>query len=342
MPLSDDLELGAVLNPFALQMQFKLPTFPPKKKVLVISGPTGVGKSKLAVDLALLIDGEIISADSMQIYRGMDIGTAKIPEKERQGIRHHLIDSKDLDEDSNVVDYCQEAKQAIKEVFSRDRIPIVVGGTGFYLHALIYGPPGGPAKDSALRQSLHAELEALGSPALYARLEQLDPEYAAKITARDRHKIIRALEIIHLTHQKVSYFSPAVPDKESYDFHAWFLYKPKETLYPLLEKRCEQMLEEGFVQEVEKLQSAGLENNSSARQAIGYRQALEYLKSDRSESSYEKFKMLFKQATRRYAKRQMTWFRKEPLFRWVDIEKAGERNLIEWILQDFEKGLMGS
>jgi tRNA dimethylallyltransferase len=314
-----------------------MPPVPKKKKVIILAGPTGVGKTKISLKIAQAIGGEIISADSMQVYRGMDIGTAKVRLEERGNIRHHLIDSRDLDETFNVVDFYHEAQQAFREIYARDHVPIIVGGTGFYIHALIYGPPKGPASIPDVRKKLEGEMNKKGSLVLYDRLKQLDPEYAASITFRDRHKIIRALEIMTLTNQKVSFFEKGSTPAQEFDFRCWFLYMPKEILYPMLDQRCEQMAKEGFLEEVKRLEQEGLRSNNSASQAIGYRQCLEYLKTAQSADDWHQFMDHFKQASRRYAKRQMTWFRKEPLFRWMNIHKTGVENGVEMIIQDYEQ-----
>ncbi len=326
-------KLESVVNPFAVPLRQKVSTIPKKKKIIVLAGPTGVGKTKISLQIAQAIGGEIVSADSMQVYRGMDIGTSKVKPEERGSIRHHLIDSRDLDETFNVVEFYNEAHQAFKEIFAREHVPIVVGGTGFYIHALIYGPPKGPAAVPEVREKLEREMDEKGSLALYERLRELDPDYATTITFRDRHKIIRALEIMTLTNQKVSFFEKATMPLQEFDFRCWFLYSPKEILYPLLDSRCERMIEEGFIEEVKRLKQEGLENNSSASQAIGYRQCLDFLKTPDDLSNFIRS---FKQATRRYAKRQFTWFRKESLFRWVNIHKTGMDNAIEMIIQDYE------
>lgn len=329
--------LQSLLNPFAAPLKQKIPIHQKKKKIIILSGPTGVGKTKISILIAKAIGGEVVSADSMQVYRGMDIGTAKATLLEKGNIRHHLIDSRDLDETFNVVDFYHEAIQAFHEVFARDHVPIVVGGTGFYINSLLYGPPQGPASVPAIRQKLESEMVEKGAFALYEKLKSLDPEYATTITFRDRHKIIRALEIMTLTNQKVSFFERSRMISEEYDFRCWFLYMPKEVLYPKIEGRCEQMLAAGFVDEVRRLIGEGLKQNSSASQAIGYRQCLDFLESAQSTDDWNHFVQAFKQASRRYAKRQFTWFRREPLFRWLNVDSVGIENSIEMIIQDYEQ-----
>jgi tRNA dimethylallyltransferase len=327
---------GTFSSSFTLPLKKKLPPGSKKKKIIVIAGPTAVGKTKLSLIIARAIGGEIISADSMQVYRGMDIGTAKVKPEERGRIPHHLIDSRELSEGFNVVDFHTEALLALKEIFARGHVPIVVGGTGFYLHALLYGPPSGPPSVPMMRMKLEEEMNEHGAEALYERLRTLDPEYAVTITQRDRHKIIRALEIISLTHQKVSGFTRSPAAEEEYDFRCWFLYMPKEVLYPRIELRCDQMIESGLLDEVRRLEGEGLRQNSSASQAIGYRQCLDFLSSPQTKEDWERFVIAFKQASRRYAKRQFTWFRKEPLFRWLDVNQLPPDLAAEMIIQDCE------
>ena len=307
------------------------------KRVIVIAGPTAAGKSRLALEMAKLIDGEIISADSVQVYRGMDIGTGKVTKEERLQVPHHLIDICDLHESFNVMQFYERAAASIREILRREQTPIIVGGTGFYLHALIYGPPQGPPASSEIREKLEEDLEKFGPEALYERLKRYDPPYVETINYRDRHKIIRALEIIALTGNKVSDFQrpKEVQAAQEFDFHCWFLYFPTEILYPRIEMRCDEMIAEGFIEEVEALQES-LEHNLTAAQAIGYRQCLKFLKTKRSDGDWERFVWEFKKASRRYAKRQFTWFRKEPLFCWVNIDIHGYQKILELILQDYE------
>lgn len=332
-------EVKRIILNFALEVQKQIPfnLQRQKKCVIVLAGPTCCGKSALAMELAQAMDGEIISADSMQVYRGMDIGTAKATREERLLIPHHLIDICDINKNFNVVDFYYEARQACQQVLDRGNVPIVVGGSGFYLHTLLYGPPSGPPSIPELRKSLEEEIERLGSETLYKRLTELDPLYAKSITKNDKQKIVRALEIISLTHKKVSKLSwKGRRRPQNYDFRCWFLHRPKDKLYERIDKRCEKMLEEGFLEEVKSLEEQGLRQNSSAAQAIGYRQALDFLNTLRTPVDYEHFVKVFKQATRQYAKRQFTWFRKEPLFRWLDVDLHDHEVIFDIIKKDYE------
>ena len=237
--ICEDKELQLLLTQFPLEQTHKLIPRSQKKKVIIIAGPTGVGKTALSLLMAKAIGGEIISADSMQVYRGMDIGTAKASLEERSEVVHHLIDSRCLDETFNVVEFYKEANSAIKEILDLGAVPIIVGGTGFYIHSLIYGPPSGPPSEPDLRAKIEIEMDTLGTEALYDRLKALDPDYAMTVTSKDRQKIVRALEIISVTKSKVSSLLPVISElSETYDFRCWFLYMPKEVLYPKIEKRC--------------------------------------------------------------------------------------------------------
>lgn len=335
----EDKELESFFSQIYFPMPKKTPVFAQKKRVIVMAGPTATGKTELSLAIAKLIGGEIISADSMQVYRGMDIGTAKATPEQRREVPHHLIDICDLDNPFNVVQYYEQAQNALKEIFQRGNVPIVVGGSGFYLHVFLYGPPLGPAPDYEVRKNLEEKMSQLGPSVLYEQLQLLDPEYAKTITEKDRHKILRALEIITLSEKKVSDFpKPSQRLSPDYNFRCWFLFYPKETLYARIEKRCEEMIEKGFLQEVISLKERGLEKNLTASQAIGYRQALDFLKTPQTKQDKKYFLQEFKKASRRYAKRQFTWFHKETYFRWINLDKVDPEKLQEILLQDYEQG----
>lgn len=324
----------------ALEAQKQIPSSlrNPQKRVIVIAGPTGTGKSVFALKLAEVMGGEIISADSMQVYKGMDIGTAKPTKAEQKQLPHYLIDIRDVKDNFNVVDFYYEARRCCQEVLARGAVPIVVGGSGFYVHAFLYGPPSGPPPVPEIREALEEEMSRCGPEILFERLRQLDPDYAGTITKGDKQKIIRALEIITVTGKKVSKLSwTNRVNPQGYDFRCWFLHRPKEQLYKRIEKRCEKMIEEGFLKEVESLEAAGIRSNSSAAQAIGYRQALDFFASNRTDEDYKKFVEAFKQASKNYAKRQLTWFRREPLFRWLDLELHDYEVAIDMVRQDYHQ-----
>ena len=309
-----------------------------KKKILVIAGPTATGKTELSLRIASGIGGEIISCDSMQVYRNADIGSAKPTKQELKSISHHLIDIRDITEPFNVADFYEEATSSLEEILLRNKIPISVGGAGFYVHTFLYGPPKGPASDKEIRGKLEADLEKFGVEMLYGKLYELDPDYAKCITVQDKHKIIRALEIILITGKKVSEIpKPSEEDlAKEFDFRCWFIYYPKPILYPRIESRCDQMIERGLIEEVISLRE-GLKQNSAASNAIGYRQAIKYLDSPQLDNDWKHFVSTFKQASRNYAKRQFTWFRREPLFKWLDLSLSSIEHAAEIIIRDLEQ-----
>jgi tRNA dimethylallyltransferase len=316
----------------------KIPVKEKKPRIIVVSGPTASGKTRLSLELAQAIGGEIISADSMQVYRGLDIGTAKASLEDRTSITHHLIDVCDIQDSFNVASFYHQAQEAIQNILSRGNVPIVVGGSGFYIHVLFYGPPSGPPSIPEVREMIEQQMIELGPEVLYERLQILDPTYAATISEHDRHKIVRGLEIIALSERRVSDFpKPRTKEELHYDFRSWFIYYPREHLYSRIERRCDDMIEKGFLDEVKRLESQ-IRNNPSTAHAIGYRQALNYLSGAQTGENWKVFLTQFKKASRHYAKRQFTWFRKEPLFRWLNIEEFNLGELTELILQDFEQG----
>lgn len=336
----EEKQIKQILSGIYQPKEEKIPFYPDvfRKKVIVIAGPTAVGKTRLSLMLAEKLGGEIISADSVQVYRGMDIGTAKASLEERARVPHHLIDIRDIQEKFTVVDFFHEARLSCEGVAARNRAPIVVGGTGFYIHALLYGAPKGPPASEEVRMALEADIERLGIESLYERLQELDPDYAKTITMRDKSKIIRALEVIALTGDqlsKLSWKTNRLPI--DYDFRCWFIYRPKDILYPLIEARCEEMLNMGLLQEVQELVKCGLNQNNSAKNAIGYRQVLNYLNSNQTEDDYHKMIDEFKKASRRYAKRQFTWFRKEPLFKWLNLDVHDLEIAVDIIAQDYQE-----
>lgn len=309
-----------------------------KKKVIILAGPTGSGKTELSLTLAKYLGTcEIISADSMQVYIGMDIGTAKVSKREREAIPHHLIDIRHITKPFNVVDFYYEAQECIKAILARGNCPIIVGGAGFYIRALLNGPPSGPPSVPKVREALEYELESKGIDSLFNMLEKLDPIYSATITRGDKQKIVRALEIITLTREPVSRFSwkDRAPPID-YDYRCWFVYRPRESLYKRIEARCEKMLEAGLLDEVKALLKEGLEQNSTACQAIGYKQCIDYLHTNKAQEEYKEFVEQFKQASRRYAKKQFTWFRQEPNFRWLNIDSHDFETAAEIIIQDYK------
>ena len=278
------------------------------KKIVVICGPTATGKTRLGIELARSLDGEIVSADSMQIYRGMDIGTAKATAAERAAAVHHMLDVADPAEDYSVARYVEEAEACCEDILSRGKLPILVGGTGLYIDSLISGRNfAGRDSDDALRRRLDADYEEIGGEAMLARLRLIDPERADKLHAADRRRIVRAFEIYELTGETATAHDErtrALPPR--YEAATIVLgYKERAELYRRIDARVDQMVDGGLFDEVQSLLDAGLDTNCTAMQAIGYKEPAMALRGelDRNDAIAR-----IKQSSRRYAKRQLTWF----------------------------------
>ncbi|SNR58791.1 tRNA (adenosine(37)-N6)-dimethylallyltransferase MiaA [Desulfurobacterium atlanticum] len=296
--------------------------------VVILTGPTATGKTDFSIKLAKEIDAEIISADSMQVYKELDIGTDKISYEGMKGIPHHLIDIVPPDRPFSVADFVREADKAIKEIRERGKIPLVVGGTGFYIRSLIYGLPELPPKDENLRK----ELEKIPSEKLYDELKRVDPLYASRISPEDRKRIIRAIEVYKLTGKPLSSFKE--PDTPRYRFVGYFLYRNRDELYKRIENRVDSQIKRGLVEEAKKLLSYGRE--ITAFQALGYKEMLPYIE---GEVSLEEVVRVLKRRTKQFAKRQFTWFRKEKGFKWLNMSQIPEEDIINMIKEDIKKGV---
>jgi len=286
----------------------------PDPLLIAVLGPTGAGKSALALAIAETIDGEIVNCDSLQIYRGFDIGAAKLPPAERRGIPHHWIDVASPTDWVSAGDYARGARATIMEVLKRERVPVVVGGTGFYMRALFEGLFQGPARDPALRRRLaHAEARRRG--VLHRLLRRLDPASSARIHPRDVNKLIRAVEVCWLARRPMSeLFRSGRDPLTGFRILKLGLDPPRLLLYERINRRTETMFQQGLVDEVRSLLAAGVPETARPLAAIGYLQALQYL---RGETSLPEAIAAAQQATRRYAKRQWTWFRKEKDVIWL-------------------------
>ena len=296
-----------------------------KPIVIVIEGPTASGKTSLSIELAKQINGEIVCADSMQIYKEMNIGTAKVTSKEMQGIKHYVMDFVNPDERFSVADYKKEAKKAIKEILEKGKVPIVVGGTGLYIDALVYEIDYKEQKtDLTYRKKLEEEAETIGLEELYKRAEQIDAEAAHKISKTDKKRIIRILEIYHTTGKtKTELEKESRQNPPEYDYKVFALTWERQTLYERINQRVDQMIEQGLIEEVENIWKK-YSYFPTAMQALGYKEVVEYLeKKLTKEEMIEKIKM----ETRRYAKRQLTWFRKNKQVVWLAGENKMEDNI---------------
>jgi len=294
-------------------------------KLVVIAGATATGKSSLSVQLAQAIDAEIINADSMQVYRGMDIGTAKISVEERQGIPHHMLDVLDVNQDSTVAWYQIGAREVIDEIHSRGKSVVMVGGTGLYIKAVI-DELNFPDTDPMVRHTINKEAEELGIDAMFARLEKLDPAAAIAIDRANLRRIIRALEVIEITGKP---FTANLPREESIrypDARQFGLVMDRELLSTRIDERVNTMFEEGFVEEVQKLMPAGLLEGRTAQRALGYSQIVSHLQGEVSlDAAIEETK----RATRQYARRQETWFSRDARIKWISTKQPRLETILE-------------
>ena len=302
-----------------------------KQKVIVICGPTASGKTALSIELAKKIDGEIVSCDSMQIYKEMDIGTAKPTLEEMQGIKHYMIGIISPNERYSVADYKKDAKKAIREILNKGKVPIVVGGTGLYIDSLIYEIEYQDIEfDKEYREHLEKEVKEKGLEELYNVAKEIDPEAIEKISKNDKKRILRILEIYHATGENKTEQERKSRQKEvEYDYKVYALNMDREKLYDRINKRVDKMIEEGLIQEVEKIYKK-YNDFPTAMQGLGYKEVVEYL-----EGKLTKEEMIekIKQETRRYAKRQLTWFRKNKQTIWLDVGKNTIQNNIKIILE---------
>lgn len=287
-----------------------------KRPLVILTGPTAVGKTSLSLSLAKELDGEIVSADSMQVYRYMDIGTAKIREEERQGIPHHLIDVLDPWEDFNVVRFQKMAREALEEIWERGHIPIVTGGTGFYIQALLYDIHFTENnEDSSLRKDLENYARENGAEALHSRLEEVDEKAASQIHFNNVKRVIRALEFYYQTGKKMSEHNEEERKRTSpYDFKYFVLNDEREHLYARINQRVDLMMEEGLVEEVQKLKEMGCDSALVSMQGLGYKEILSYLE---GECTLDEAVYKIKRDTRHFAKRQITWFKRERDVIWL-------------------------
>jgi tRNA dimethylallyltransferase len=290
------------------------PGFPPDLRprlTVAVVGPTAAGKSALSLRLAEAIGGEVINADSMQLYRGMDIGTAKLTLAERDGVPHHLLDIWDVTQAASVSDYQRLARQAIAQIHARDRVPILVGGSGLYVRAAI-DKLEFPGTDPAIRGGLEDELAQVGAPALHARLATADPAAAAAILPSNGRRIVRALEVLQLSGRP---FSATLPQYESvYDTVQIGVERPRAEVDQRIADRVTRMWQLGLVEEVARLAAAGLRDGLTASRALGYAQVLRFLDGELSEAQAAEQTVV---ATRRFVRRQESWFRRDPRIQWI-------------------------
>lgn len=293
-----------------------------KNKIIVIAGPTAVGKSEYAIEMAKKYDGEIISLDSVQVYKYFDIGSAKIKKNEMQGIPHYMIDEVEPKVNLNVKEFKTLANNYIENIYSRKKIPILVGGTGFYIRAVLYDTDFLYEDDkeaTTIRNNLYNELNDKGIEYLYNELKKVDNESTKIIPIENQRRVIRALEFYKLHNFPISEHNKNEKMKESkYDFNFYVLNCEREKLYERINKRVDNMIKEGLVNEVQKLINMGITKDYNAMKSIGYSEIYDYLVN--KNSNLEQYIDLIKQHTRNYAKRQLTWFRAQKDIIWIDVK----------------------
>lgn len=297
--------------------------------LIVIAGPTAVGKSEIAVELALRLNGEIISADSVQLYKHFQIGTAKLTPEEQRGVPHHLLDILEPDDNFSVADFQKLARQKIEDIHGRGKLPFLVGGTGLYIQAVIdpYHFPEMKGQEE-IRRKLRTIWEEGKGAELYRRLQEVDPAAAARIHPNDFRRISRALEVFYLTGKPISSYAQKKNTTTSYRLAMAGLIRSRAELYKRIEKRVDQMFAQGLVQEVQSLLAKGYDPRLKPFQSLGYKQVVKYLSGvyDLNTAIQET-----KKATRNYAKRQLTWFRRDPRIRWFSLQDADYQKVVKRI-----------
>ena len=299
-----------------------------KQPLIIIAGPTAVGKTALSVALAKRSGGEIVSADSMQVYRGMDIGTAKVTKEETCGVPHHLIDVLDPKDPFNVMTFRSMVKDAVRGIASRGNVPVLVGGTGFYIQSVLYDVQfEEDASSEELRKELEQEADVLGAEKMHERLRALDPDAAEAIHPNNIKRVVRALEYCLSTGRKISVHNREQRERTSpYSFLFYVLTMDRAALYQRIDLRVDQMMEQGLLAEVKRLRDEGVTSDMVSMQGLGYRQIFDYLEGI---ATLDEAVERIKRETRHFAKRQLTWFRREPDARWINVsEYGGDRKKI--------------
>lgn len=305
-----------------------------KPKVIVICGPTASGKTGLSVKVAQAMNGEIVSCDSMQIYKDMTIGTAKVTKEEMQGIPHYLIDFVSPDERYSVADFQKDAEKAIGEIIAKGKTPIVVGGTGLYVDTLVYHIQYPEIEtDLAYRKQLEEMIQEQGVEVAYQKAKEIDPQAIEKISSNDQKRIMRILEIYHQTKKtKTQLEVESRREEPPYEYLVYAIDMDREKLYDRINQRVDIMIAQGLIEEVQELLKK-YTDFPTAMQGLGYKEVVAYLKGDMTK---EEMIETLKQETRRYAKRQLTWFRKNKEIKWIDGLRPTEEN-IQRILEDYEE-----
>ena len=314
-----------------------------KKPLIVLTGPTAVGKTSLSISLAKAVNGEIISADSMQVYKGMDIGSAKIRKEEMQGVTHYLVDILEPEEEFHIVKFQELAKAALEEIYAKGKIPILVGGTGFYIQAVTRDIDFTQAEqETSYREELEQFAKEKGAEYLHEKLREVDSKSAENIHANNVKRVIRALEFYHQNGTPISEHNEEQKQQTSPHNLVYFvLTAPREILYERIDRRVDQMMEEGLLEEVKSLRERGCHRGMVSMQGLGYKEILAYLE---GEYPLEEAVRILKRDTRHFAKRQLTWFRREQDVIWVDKEQFhwNEAEILEYMMSVLkEQDLLG-
>lgn len=314
-----------------------------KKPLIVLTGPTAVGKTSLSISLAKAVNGEIISADSMQVYKGMDIGSAKIRKEEMQGVTHYLVDILEPEEEFHIVKFQELAKAALEEIYAKGKIPILVGGTGFYIQAVTRDIDFTQAEqETSYREELEQLAKEKGAEYLHEKLREVDSKSAENIHANNVKRVIRALEFYHQNGTPISEHNEEQKQQTSpYNLAYFVLTAPREILYERIDRRVDQMMEEGLLKEVKSLRERGCHRGMVSMQGLGYKEILAYLE---GEYPLEEAVRILKRDTRHFAKRQLTWFRREQDVIWVDKEQFhwNEAEILEYMMSVLkEQDLLG-
>lgn len=309
-----------------------------EKPVLVIVGPTGVGKTAVSIEIARRTGGEIISADSRQIYRNMDVGTAKPPMEIRERIPHHFIDILEPDQEYSAGEFARQARLRIQEIIQAGKLALIVGGSGLYVRALLEGFFGEDVKNAHTREWLSSRLHKEGAQKLYKELRQVDPQAAQKIHPRNVKRLLRALEVYYLAGEPISALHKARKDPAPFPWIKFGLTMPRPQLYHRINQRVEEMFREGLIDEVKGLLESGYAPSLNALNSVGYKEVIAYLQ---GKMDLPECKELVKRNTRRYAKRQMTWFRADPDIHWITLSPDEPPGAIaRKLLRQFEKMLV--
>lgn len=314
-----------------------------KKPLIVLTGPTAVGKTSLSISLAKAVNGEIISADSMQVYKGMDIGSAKIRKEEMQGVTHYLVDILEPEEEFHIVKFQELAKAALEEIYAKGKIPILVGGTGFYIQAVTRDIDFTQAEqETSYREELEQFAKEKGAEYLHEKLREVDSKSAENIHANNVKRVIRALEFYYQNGTPISEHNEEQKQQTSpYNLAYFVLTAPRESLYERIDRRVDQMMEEGLLEEVKSLRERGCHRGMVSMQGLGYKEILAYLE---GEYPLEEAVRILKRDTRHFAKRQLTWFRREQDVIWVDKEQFhwNEAEILEYMMSVLkEQDLLG-